>query len=54
MNPVALALSNADTLCSHPMCLGETLSFRSMALDAYPLGRLHLGLLIRHDDVLFW
>ena len=54
MNPAALTLSNADALCSHPVLLGETLSFWSVVLDAHPLGHLHLGLLIGCSDVLFW
>ena len=54
MNPAALALSNADALRSNPVLLGVTLSFRSAALDAHPLGRLRPGLLIGRDDVLFW
>jgi hypothetical protein len=54
VNPAALALSNTDALRSHPALLRETLSFRSVALDAHPLGHLHPGLLIGHDDVLFW
>ena len=54
MNLVALALSNADALRSYPVLLGETLSFRSTALDAHPISRLRLGLLIGPNDVLFW
>ena len=54
MNLVALALSNADALCSYPVLLGETLSFRSMVLNAHLLGCLCLGLLFGRDNVLFW
>ena len=53
MNPAALALSNTNALGSHPVLLRETLPFRGAALDAHPLGRLHPGLLIGRDDVLF-
>ena len=54
MNPAALALSSTDALGSYPTLLGETLSSLSTTLDAHPLGCLCLGLLIGHNEVLFW
>ena len=53
MNPVVLALSNADALRSNPALLGVTLLFQSAALDAHLLSCLCLGLMIGRDDILF-
>jgi hypothetical protein len=54
VNLAALALSNTNALRSDPALLRVTLSFQSAMLDAHLLSCLCPGLLIGHDDVLFW